>query len=106
MSLIDALRADKIPNAPVSCARWTKRLQDAARASERHAVFVRDLVIRVLRGLPSPPPRDLAALLGLLEELCAETGGGVRDAAARAKLEALEGGGKATRLARALLSRP
>jgi hypothetical protein len=106
---VGVLQADKLPSGPMSCARWAKQLQDAARASARHAALVRDLVIRALRSLPtSPPPRDAGALLALLEELCAETGGAVRDAEARAKLEAISGsgkGGKVGSAARALLAR-
>jgi hypothetical protein len=100
---IEALRANKLIGAPISCARWAKRLQDAARASARHAAFVRDVIVRGLRGLPSPPPGDLAALLVLLRELCAETGAAIADDDARAKLAAIAGSGKAARAARALL---
>ena len=87
----------------IKCARWAKRLQDAARASPRHAAFVRDLVERVLRGLPTPPPADLGPLLALLRELCVETSTPMQDPEARAKLATVGGGGATARLARALL---
>ena len=89
-------------NVPIKCARWAKRLSDAARASSGHAAFVRDLVERALRGLRTPPPADLAPLLALLRELCIETGTPVQDPEARTKLATLDGGGTG-RLARALL---
>src|SRR5438876_2180781 len=100
--LLQALRADKLISA-ISCARWAKRLQDAARASPRHAAFVRDLIERVLRGLPTPPPADLGPLLALLRELCVETSTPMQDPEARAKLAMLDGAGATARLARALL---
>jgi len=87
----------------IKCARWAKRLQDAARASPRHAAFVRDLVERVLRGLPTPPPADLGPLLALLRELCVESSKPMHDPEARAKLAMLDGAGATARLARALL---
>jgi hypothetical protein len=78
-------------------------LQDVARASPRHAAFVRALVERALRGLPAPPPADLGRLLALLRELCVESGTPVRDPETRAKLATLRGGGATARLARTLL---
>ncbi len=100
--LLQALRADKLIY-PIKCARWAKRLQDAARASPRHAAFVRDLIERALRGLPTPVPADLGPLLALLRELCVETSTPMRDPEARAKLAMLDGAGVTARLARALL---
>jgi hypothetical protein len=100
--LLQALRADKLVWA-IKCARWAKRLQDAARASPRHAAFVRDLIERALRGLPTPPPADLGRLLALLRELSVETSTPIRDPEARAKLATVGGGGATARLARALL---
>ena len=87
----------------IKCARWAKRLQDAARASARQAAFVRNLIERALRGLPTPPPADLGPLLALLRELCVETSTPMQDPEARAKLATVGGGGAPARLARALL---
>jgi len=100
--LLECLRAEKLI-VPIKCARWAKRLQDVARASPRHAAFVRALVERALRGLPAPPPADLGRLLALLRELCVESGTPVRDPETRAKLATLRGGGATARLARTLL---
>jgi hypothetical protein len=103
---IAALRANKLLKAPIVCARWAARLKDAARASPRHAAFVRELLVRALRGLPDPPHRDAVALLELLRELCAETGRAVADAETRARLERFTGSSKAAQLARSLLATP
>ena len=100
--LLQALRADKLIY-PIKCARWAKRLQDAARASAHRAAFVRNLIERALRGLPTPPPADLGPLLALLRELCVETSTPMQDPEARAKLATVGGGGAPARLARALL---
>jgi hypothetical protein len=99
-----ALRADEIPNAPLSCARWARRLQDVARASPRHAGFVRDVLARVVPAIPTPPPRDVAPLLALLHELCVETGRPLEGDAARARLAGFSGGSQAAVTARALLT--
>jgi len=74
-----------------------------ARMTAPQAAFVRDLVERVLRGLPTPPPADLGPLLALLRELCGETSKPMHDPEARAKLAMLDGAGAPARLARALL---
>jgi hypothetical protein len=89
---------------PVRCSRWAKRLQDVARASPRHAAFVRDVIERALHGLPTPPPPDLASLLSLQRELYAETGSHLRDPETRRRLADLPGGGQAAAIARTLLA--
>jgi len=73
------------------------------RAHHRATPRSSDLVERVLRGLPTPPPADLGPLLALLRELCVETSTPMQDPEARAKLTTVGGGGATARLARALL---
>jgi hypothetical protein len=56
-----------------------------------------------LRGDPAKAPRDIHALLELLVELLAETGGSLDDVGARTYLQGLKSGGRTAKLVKQLL---
>ncbi len=87
----------------VTPARWAKTLGSAARTSALHAEVVRHGLELALSGAPTLRPADLAALLGLLHELCVETGRRVDDPGTRAFLGGIKGG-KSGALAKQLLA--
>lgn len=87
----------------VTPARWAKTLGIAARTSVLHAEVVRRGLELGLSGAPVLRPADLAALLGLLHELCVESAAWVEDAGTRAFLAGIKGG-KSGALAKQLLA--
>jgi hypothetical protein len=92
-----------LPTGLVKPPRWAKTLGQAARVSPLHLHVISEAVQQSLRG-PADAPRDLHALLALLQELLTELGAGVSDEQARAYLEQLNGGGRTARLVRELLA--
>jgi hypothetical protein len=86
----------------VPCGRAAKSLAQAATASARHAAFVADAIEASLCGERARWPRDLLALLELLQELRTRSGTRVTTPAAREFLAAISGGGRAAKVAAAL----
>ncbi len=81
--------------------RLAGRLAIVARSGPLHAAVARDLLDGVAHALgPRPLP-----VLALLDELCAQTGAGVRDQRTRAYLATLAGASKTAKTAKALLAR-
>jgi len=83
-------------------ARLPKSLQAALRADPHIAGFVFELLCAALQARPDDPPREMAALLGLLLELQIE-GGRSLPLAAREALAAMKLGGSGQKLQRQLL---
>jgi hypothetical protein len=92
-----------IKPGPVKPPRLAKTLADGARASELHAMVVREGLLRALAAKPEIRPADLGPLLELLRELCVRTGEAVTEPGAREYLQSVAGTGKAASLAKALL---
>jgi uncharacterized protein DUF6493 len=97
-TLVETLAMDAVKGA-----RLAKTLPHVARSSPLHAGTVRLGLERGLTGAASQRPADLGALLQLLQELCVETGAAVTHPETRALLQSLPGGGKAVKLAKAVL---
>ena len=86
----------------LKAARLHKSLQAALRADPRIAGFVFELLCAALQARPEDPPRDMAALLGLMLELRVE-GGHSLPPSAREALTAMKLGGSGLALQRQLL---
>lgn len=98
---------DGVKGSRPTGSRWAKTLALAAKSSELHSEAVRTVIETLIERFdPAANPPDLHALLALWVELCAEAETGVLSKPARAKLEALEGGGKTAANKKALLARP
>lgn len=85
--------------------RWAQSLADVAADSDRHTGVVAESIARSLGAVRERPGASLVPVLRLLDELLAETGSRVVEAA-HPDLEALGSlGGQAGRLARSILAR-
>ena len=93
-----------VPSGHVPVGRWTKSLAELGAVSERHTIFVRNLIAGSLRHDPAEAPRDLGGLLELLYEYATATGTPVNDPQALEYLRNVKGGGKLKRFARKLLA--
>ncbi len=92
-----------LPNyAPVG--RWTRALKEVAVVSEKHMLFIRDLIERSLRHDPTQSPRGLAGLVELLYEYSIATNKPVTDEKTLAYLRGVTGSGKLKQFARKLLA--
>lgn len=103
-SLLPAVRA-QLGAGVLLPGRLGPRLAALASAGSLQRATARDLLDRSLDVVADDPPRNLATLLEPFDELCAQTGTGVRHAPTRDFLASLSGGSKASKLARALLAR-
>ena len=97
----DTLRA-LLATPLLKATRLHKSLQAALRADPRIADFVFELLCAALQARPEDPPRDMAALLGLLLELKV-AGEHILPPAARDALGAMKLGGNGGALQRQLL---
>lgn len=86
-------------------ARWAKSLGQAGRAGALAREVVRDGLELLVASAPEMRPVDAAAILGLLHELCVESGAAITREAARTHLQTFKGG-KSGSLAKALLALP
>ncbi len=59
---------------------------------------------RILAAKPNRKPVELLALLELLNELCTQSGLGIKDKQAREYLAGITGSGKSAKLAKAILA--
>jgi len=97
---LGAALAITLPGA--KAPRLARTLSEVARASPMHGLAVARALVRGLRG---EPPRDIGALLEVLQELLVEHGLPLDDVEATAYLTGVAAtGGKAGKTARALLA--
>ncbi|GFE65188.1 DUF6493 family protein [Litoreibacter roseus] len=95
---------DLIAQAFLPAARWTRAFGEVAGISRQHAVFICNVVTRMMRFDATEPPRDIGGLVELLFELHVETGATLVDPEARACLGSVTAGGKLGKFAKRLLS--
>ena len=88
----------------IKCSRLARTLSQAARISPLHMQVVSQVIQGTLRGDSAHPPRDVQALLELLEESRLDLGTSVSDSEVRHYLEKIGTGGRTARLARELLA--
>jgi len=92
-----------LPTGLVMAARWAATLGDVARVSTRHGLAVSSTAQYLLRGDSAKAPRDLGKLLQLLHELLIQFDQRVEDEETRGYLKTMKRGGKAGKLAKAIL---
>jgi len=100
----EPLASEVKPGGIITASRWAKTLAVVAHASVLHAHAVHVALEQTLAAHPSLRPADLATLLELMHELSVQLGAAIGDPEARRYLEAQQGGGKGSKLARALLA--
>jgi hypothetical protein len=97
--------AEFFPTGLIKAARWAKSLSATARTSILHTWVIAEAIQHALNGEPAKAPRDLHALLDLLNELCESVGTGVFVGGARRYLEQSSATGKTGKLIQSLLTR-
>ncbi len=103
-ALLGSHLAALVDGGGARCARAAERMSTAARCNGLVADAMRQAAIAWLERLTTEPP-DVHATLAALQLACAESGGSVRSASARAALERMaQGSTKRSRLARSLLA--
>lgn len=89
----------------VLCGRLARTLGTTAGVSDVHRGTVAQIIQTAFRGDPAIYPRDVYALVGLLNELKAEAREPITNPDLRVFLRAISGSGKAARFAKQLLAR-
>jgi hypothetical protein len=84
--------------------RWTRHLATVASLSPAHGDFVRNVLTGLMCFDPAQPPRDIGGMIELLYQLQLDCGASFDDPAAIALLQSLDGGGKAGKFSKKLLS--
>lgn len=104
VALLGEILARLAPTTLFKGKRLARALAPVAAASPSHGAFVAAWLTAGLRGDPTQPPTDVAAVLSLLREVGLACGVPLTDPQARAWLEGLTVGGKTAALARQLLA--
>ena len=98
---LGATLKDLLKEGIIKPKRWIPRLKAAAQVSPLHRQIMRRFLETALAGTTAKPPRDIAAFLEQLLELCVESQEAVAPALAE-ELTGFPGSGKAAKLARKL----
>ena len=97
LELTTATIRELIPFDYVTLSRWIKPLKIVAEQSDRHAMFIQELLENIIKTIPS---RDVGSFLELLHELTISLDRQIRSDECRRFLGSLVGNGKAAKLAR------
>ncbi|MCP4319745.1 MAG: hypothetical protein GY789_28130 [Hyphomicrobiales bacterium] len=99
----DATRA-LILKARFPAARWTRALGEVMRVSQSHALFLTDLLSKIVHFDPDDLPRDAGGMVELLYELHVETNQRLTNENTRQFLSSVSAGGKVSKFSKLILS--